>query len=89
LLQICTFTYTMLRYILLALAIYLGYKLVFDVIVPVYRASKKIRRQFNSMHQQMQDQMNATQNTYPGNKDNPPEQRKTTPGDYIDFEEVK
>jgi hypothetical protein len=75
----------MLRYILLALAIYLGYKLVIDVIVPVYRASKKIRQQFNAM----QDQMNATQNPHSGNPANPPEKKKATPGDYIDFEEIK
>jgi hypothetical protein len=78
----------MLRYILLALAIYVGYKLLFDIIVPVYRASKKIRRQFGAMHEHMQDNVNAAQNAYSG-KSNPPEQKKATSGDYIDFEEVK
>jgi hypothetical protein len=81
----------MLRYIFLALAIYLGYKLLFDVIIPVYRASKKIRQQFGAMHEQMQDQMNATRNGgFSGKPDNAPEQKKPTrAGDYIDFEEIK
>ncbi len=76
----------MLRYIFLALAIYLGYKLLFDVIIPVYRASKKIRQQFGAMHEQMQDQMNATRK----GPENASEQKKTArAGDYIDFEEIK
>jgi hypothetical protein len=89
LLHICTFTFTMLRYILLALAIYLGYKLLFDVIVPVYRTSKKIRQQFGAMQEQMHDQMNTAQNPNFNNHKSPPEQKKTSSGDYIDFEEVK
>ena len=81
----------MLRYILLALAIYVGYKLLFDIIVPVYRASKKIRQQFGAMHEQMQqDQMNTTQKAYSNTQSNrPPEQKKPASADYIDFEEVK
>jgi len=81
----------MVRYILLGLAIYVVYKLLFDVIVPVYKASRKIRRQFSAGHNQMRDQMNATQNAYSNNQNNrPPEQKKTTKaGDYIDFEEIK
>jgi hypothetical protein len=81
----------MIRYILLALAIYLGYKLLFDIIIPVYRASKKIRRQFGAMHEQMQqDHMNATQNPYTDKpQDRANAQKKPVSGDYIDFEEVK
>ncbi len=81
----------MLRFTLLALAIYLGYKLIFDIIVPVYRASKKIRQQFGTMQEQMQkDQMNATKTPYPGNQhEGPTAQKKPVSGDYIDFEEVK
>jgi hypothetical protein len=80
----------MLRFVLLALAIYVGYKILFDIIVPVYRASKKIRQQFGAMHDQMQqDQANTTQKAYSGNNSHPPEQKKTVHGDYIDFEEVK
>jgi Domain of unknown function (DUF4834) len=91
LLHLCTFTFTMLRYILLAMAIYVGYKLLFDIILPVYKASKKIRQQFGAMHEQMQqDQANTTQNAYSNNHSNrSSEQKKPVSGDYIDFEEVK
>jgi hypothetical protein len=79
-------------FILSALAAYIIYKVVFEVIVPIFRTTQKIRRQFGNMQQHMQDQMNATQNqngyTNPGQPK--PEPNKTSrAGDYIDFEEVK
>ncbi|MEO5682547.1 MAG: DUF4834 family protein [Chitinophagaceae bacterium] len=83
---------TLLRFILYALGIYMVYKVIFDLIIPVSRATKKVRQQFGDMQQHMQDQMNATQNGYPNHTPSqppPPEQKKTRTGDYIDFEEVK
>ena len=79
----------MIRYILLALAVYVVYRLVFDLIVPVFRASRQVHRQFKDIHQKMQDQANATQNTNPPNGRQAPQQKQTAAGDYIDFEEVK
>jgi Domain of unknown function (DUF4834) len=81
-----------LRFILFALGIYIIYKVVFDLVIPVFRTTQKIRRQFGDIQQHMQDQMNATQNGYPNNapsQPSPPEQKKSRAGDYIDFEEVK
>ena len=83
-----------LRFILYALGIYIIYKVVFELIIPIFRTTQKIRQQFGTMQQHMQDQMNATQNqhgyTNP-NKPNPhPEQKKSAKADdYIDFEDVK
>ncbi len=80
-----------LRFILITLGIYIAYKVVFDLVIPIFRATQKIRRQFGDIQQQMQDQMNATQNGHPHQ---PASQPSATPqqsraGDYIDFEEVK
>jgi hypothetical protein len=91
-LAIRTFTPVMiLRFILFALGIYIIYKVVFELIIPVFRASKKIRRQFGDMQQRMQDQMNTTQNGYNNQQAQPSSSEQTKPraGDYIDFEEVK
>lgn len=81
------------RYILFALGLYIIYKVVFDLIIPIFRTTQKIRQQFGDMQQHMQDQMNATQNGYRNNPSpsQPPanEQQKAKSGDYIDFEEVK
>jgi len=81
-----------LDFILIALAIYFVYKVIFELIVPVFRTTQKIRQQFGNMQQHMQDQMNATQNQngHTGPKRPNPEQNKSArAGDYIDFEEVK
>ena len=81
-----------LRFILFALGFYILFKLVFDLIIPIFRTTQKIRRQFGDMQQQMHDQMNAQngynrQQTAPSTP--PPDQQKSRAGDYIDFEEVK
>ena len=64
------------------LVLYLLYKLIFDFIVPVSRASSHIRSKVNEMHQQQQQQYN---NQPANNKTHvqPPAE------DYIDFEEIK
>jgi hypothetical protein len=79
----------MIRYILLALTFYLAYKLVFDLVIPVFRTTRKVQQQFRSMHQQMQDPMNGQQQSFRPDG-NPSGSKKSPPaGDYIDFEEVK
>jgi hypothetical protein len=89
---ICKFELIMiLRFILIALGIYILYKVVFDLVIPIFRATKKIRSQFGDIQQHMQDHVNAAQN---GPSQQAPPQPGATPqksraGDYIDFEEVK
>jgi predicted PurR-regulated permease PerM len=90
--HICTFTIVMiLRFILFALVTYVIYKVVFELIIPIFRTTQKIRRQFGDIQQQMQDQMNNVQNGNAGQTRPTTEPKKTTTraGDYIDFEEVK
>jgi len=84
-----------IRFILFGLGIYIIYKVIFELVIPVFRATQKIRQQFGSMQQHMQDQMNSTQNGYNNPGQPSPGQNKSTTktttkaGDYIDFEEVK
>lgn len=75
-----------LRILLYGLLIYFAYKLIFDLIIPVYIASRKIRKGFKEMHNRMQDQMNQQDGPVP-----PPKEPSTAKrsNDYIDFEEVK
>jgi hypothetical protein len=91
-LYICKFMAIMiLRFILTTLGIYILYKVVFDLVIPIFWATKKIRRQFGDIQQHMQDQMNATQNGHSRQTTPPtpaaPQQKRA--GDYIEFEEVK
>lgn len=68
--------------------LYMLYKLVFDFIIPVYRASKRMKEQVTNMHQKMQEQQHApsgkVHNTHTDSTTAPKVEK-----DYIDFEEVK
>jgi hypothetical protein len=77
-------------FLLLSLGIYIAYKVLFDLVIPIFRTTQKIRQQFGAMNQHMQDHMN-TQNGYTSQpKQAPADKNKTSrAGDYIDFEEVK
>ena len=78
----------MLRYLFFAFLIYLAYRLVFHFIIPIYKTTRQVKKQFREMHSRMQDNMSQQQ----------PQQQPVTPatenkkkqaGDYIDFEELK
>ncbi|HEU5166586.1 MAG TPA: hypothetical protein VFU29_13640 [Chitinophagaceae bacterium] len=78
----------MLRYLLYAFLIYLAYRLVFHFIIPIYKTTKQVKKQFREMHSRMEDNINqqqANQQTMPPKQ----EDKKAQAGDYIDFEEVK
>jgi hypothetical protein len=80
----------MLRFILIALAVYVLYKLVFDLIIPIFRATRQVRKQFRNMQQHMQQQASRHQPDQATNnfqQNTPP--KKTATGEYIDFEEIK
>jgi hypothetical protein len=78
----------MIRDLFYIFVVYLLYKFIFDFIVPLFRATNKIQRDFRTMQQKMQDQMNAQQNASAPQQ--PQASSSKAPGhDYIDFEEVK
>ena len=74
-----------IEWIFAFIVVYFLYKLVFDFIVPVYRASSQIRTKVNEMNQQY------TQTQKPSENHNTPSNTKVRPAkeDYIDFEEIK
>ncbi len=76
----------MARIFFLAIALYLAYRLIFDLIVPVYKTTKHVKRQFNNMQDHMQ-QSNHNQNQSSNNNNHTDKKEKV--GEYIDFEEVK
>ena len=78
----------MLRYLFYAFLIYLAYRLIFHFIIPIYKTTKQVKKQFREMHSRMEDNINqqqANQQTMPPKQ----EDKKAQAGDYIDFEEVK
>ena len=78
------------RILLYSFLIYLLYKLVFKFIIPVFKTTRKIKKDFKEMQSRMNLFMNnqqeeKKQQTPPGE----PSTTKRKPGDYIDFEEIK
>ncbi len=68
--------------------LYLLYKLVFELIIPVAKTTKQVKKQFVDMSAQMQEKMKQNQTSGYGNaKTTAPSSTKNE--DYIDFEEVK
>ena len=78
----------MLRYLFFAFLIYLAYRLVFHFIIPVYKTTRQVKKQFREMHNRMQDNTSQQQpNQQPATPAT--ENKKQQAGDYIDFEELK
>ena len=71
--------------------LYLVYKLVFELIIPVAKTTKQVKKQFVDMSAQLQEKMNQHQQQQ--NNSYPPQKTPVSPvvkkDDYIDFEEVK
>ena len=71
---------------------YLLYKLVFSFIIPVYRASKRIKELVGQMQEKIleQQQRQAYQDQNADSKKTANSTQQKTPGqDYIEFEELK
>jgi hypothetical protein len=79
----------MARYIFYAIGIYLLYRLIFDIILPVRKTTKAMRSQFR----EAQERMNEAYRQQQQQSQPQPQPQQTAKqeqiGDYIDFEEVK
>jgi len=71
------------KYVLFVILIYVLYQFIFNLVIPVYQTTQKIKKGFRDMNanvnQQQQSSPSSSQNTG----------SKAKAGDYIDFEEVK
>jgi hypothetical protein len=77
----------MARIFFFAIIIYLLYRLIFELIIPIFTTTKQVRNRFNAMHDQMQDPQNKS---YQKKSPDPDFRKpKTKVGEYIDFEEIK
>ncbi len=74
-------------YVLLGLLAFLLYKLVFGLIIPVVRATRRVRKQFREFEQRMNTQ-NGFNDTPPTNGQKKEQKNNNRDRDYIDFEEI-
>ena len=73
-----------MRYILFGILIYLVYQFIFNLVVPLYRTTSKIRKGFDEMNDRMKEKMSPQQS-----EKSAPNKPSKPLGDYIDFEEIK
>lgn len=73
------------RFLWIALASYLAYKILFEFIIPVVGTTRKVRKAFNQAREQHEAQMRAQAAQHPGQ----PQASRPDPNDYIEFEEIK
>ena len=77
------------RILLELFVLYMLYKFIFDFIIPIYRTTKQVKKQFGDMSAQMQEKMNQQKQAY-ANATSVKQEKSTAPkDDYIEFEEVK
>lgn len=70
------------------LVIYILYRLIFDFIIPIYRTTKRVKKQFGEMQSKMQEQMNTYQQQN-STSANSTKQEPIKKEEYIDYEEIK
>lgn len=83
----------MFKTLFLIFLFYMLYKLVFDFIIPVYNASKRMKDQVGQMQQKMYEEQQRQQFERNGyikpDAGNNAATAKPADKDYIDYEEVK
>ncbi|MGZ5220021.1 MAG: hypothetical protein ACXWC7_08080 [Chitinophagaceae bacterium] len=77
-----------MKFLFYAFLLYLAWKLVFNLVIPVYRTTKKVKRGFREMQQKMEEAQRQQQQQSRPNPQPIPEKRPIE-GDYIEFEDVK
>jgi hypothetical protein len=78
----------MARFIFYAIGIYLLYRLVFDIILPVRKTTKSMRSQFREAQERMNQAYNQQYREQQGPEPQTAKKQEQV-GDYIDFEEIK
>ncbi len=78
-----------MKYVLYAILAYILYQFIFKLAIPVYLASRKIKKGFREMQSKIQEHMQQQQQGYTAQPSATEPEPKRKAGDYIDFEEVK
>lgn len=75
----------MFKYIIWTIILYCLIRFVFNFVVPVFRATRQMKKQVRDFQNKMQQENQFNSNTQQQSR---PAQ-KAKAGDYIDFEEIK
>ncbi len=79
-----------LSFLFYAFLVYLAYRILFGLVIPLYRTTRKVKRSFREMQEKMQEQQSFYHDGYTSQEKRTSTHAKgAEPGDYIEFEEVK
>jgi hypothetical protein len=79
-----------LSFLFYAFLVYLAYRILFGLVIPLYRTTRKVKRSFREMQEKMQQQQAQYHDAYSTQDTRSTANAKgAEPGDYIEFEEVK
>jgi len=76
----------MYRYILIGFAIYFAYRFIFNLVIPLYKTTKQVKKQFDSVRQEQANAQGFGQ-TVPKQEEKV-KRPKVDKDDYIEFEEL-
>jgi hypothetical protein len=79
----------MIKFIFYGFLVYLLQKLVFELVVPVNKASKQMREKLHQMQEQQRFQQEQAQTQAKAEPVSAAKTSASTNKDYIEFEEVK
>jgi len=78
---------TIVRILLFGLFFYFAYRVIVNLIIPVFRATRQVRQNFRDLNERMNDM--HQQNAGGGQGSETTAEPRQKAGEYIDFEEIK
>jgi hypothetical protein len=76
----------MFKYVIWAIVFYILIRFIFNFVIPVFRATRRMKAQVREFQEKMNEQSFQSANPNPASEKRAPEKQE---GDYIDFEEVR
>ena len=77
----------MFKLILELFLFYILFRFIFDLVIPVYRTTKQVKKHMSNMQEEMEKHHNQQQTT--SNRSGFSGNTKANPDEYIDYEEIK
>jgi Sec-independent protein translocase protein TatA len=78
----------MLRYFLIGMAIYIGYRFLFEFLLPIIKTTRQVKKQFDAVREQQEEFLRKQTNQHQPKKSEKSATRSAD-DDYIEFEEIK
>lgn len=77
-------------YVLLGLLAFILFRFIFRFVIPVYRATKQVRKKFREFETRQQEEVQQEEGFNPNNGTPPKKERPKSDRDkdYIEFEEI-